>query len=167
MVLNLPVGTLKKQAVITREVDLKKQFTSLMYGGSNGYIVLTIEGYAGIEEGIFLIKNGFIVGSLYEYTNFDITLFGDFALQQSFNAAAAEFAVFDFCELTKQQAELIIAFNEKIQLRQPIAQNDVVRYFKQKFDPSFAEKTLQQVVKKEESKYDIFKKIGLTDITTK
>ena len=167
MALNLPVGTMRKQAAIVKETDLKKQFTDLMYNGFNGYIVLTIDGYAGIEEGVFLFKNGIITGSLYEYTNFEITIFGDFALQQSFNAAAAEFAVFDICDLSKQQVELIVAFNEKIQLAQQISQRDVARYFKQKFDTSFAEKTLQQVVKKEVSKYDIFKKIGLTDISTK
>jgi hypothetical protein len=146
---------------------LKKEFSDLMYNAFNGYLVVTIEGYAGIEEGVFLFKNGAIVGSLYEYTNFDIVVFGDFALQQSFNAAAADFAVFDVCELSKQQVELVIAFNEKIQLPQQIVFKDIGRFFKQKFDSAFAEKTLKQVLKKEESKYDIFKKIGLTDITTK
>lgn len=131
----------------------------------NGYIVITIEGYAGIEEGVFLFKAGNIIGALYEYTNFDIMVYGDFALQQAFNAAAADFAVFDLCELSKQQVDLIVAFNEKIQIQQAIQQKDAGRYFRQKYDSGFAQKTLHEVVKKEESRYDIFKKIGITDIT--
>ena len=165
MVLNLPVGTIQQQAVSVKTVDLKKQFQNLMNQAFNGYIVVTIEGYAGIEEGVFLLKNGLLFGSLYEYTNFDITLFGEFALQQAFNAAAAEFAMMDVCELTKQQVELIAAFNEKIQLPQQFSAKDIGRFFKQKYDSSFAQKTLKEIVKKEESKYDVFKKIGLTDIS--
>lgn len=163
--LNLPVGIMQQQAVPAHSVDVKKIFQQLMGTNFNGYLVVTIEGFAGIEEGVFLIKNGVLFGALYEYSNFDITVFGSGALQQAFNALAADYAVFDVCELSKQQVELIGAFNEKTILPQPIMQKDVLKYFKTKFEPSFAQATLQQVLKKEESKYDVFKKIGLTDIT--
>jgi hypothetical protein len=165
LVLNLPVGTTKKQAVSIKATDLKKDVSALMVQGFNGYLVVTIEGYAGIEEGVFLFKAGSLYGSIYEYVNFEITVYGDIALTQAFNATAAEFGVFDICELSKQQVDLIVAFNEKVQVSQQILQKDIQRFFPQKFDSNYAKKTLESVVKKEESKYDVFKKIGLGDIS--
>ena len=164
MVLNFPVGTVLHQAVPLKDIDFKKFFAELMAKAFTGYVVVTAEGFAGIEEGVFFFKGGFLCGSVFEFTNFDITFFGNVALQQSFNAAAAEFGIMDVCELSKQQVELIAAFTEKIMLPEPIALNAVSKFFREKYDYGFSEKTLNEIVKKEESRYDVFKKIGLPDI---
>ncbi|GEM_PF-884546 len=165
VVLNLPVGTVLHQLVALKTIDFKKFVLELMDTAFTGYVVVTAEGYVGIEEGVFIFKGGALSGAIYEYTNFDIPLFGDTALQQCFNAAAAEFAVMDVCELSKQQVELIIAFNERILLPQKILQQEAAKLFKKSYDFHFAEKALKELVKKEESKYDVFKKIGLPDIS--
>jgi hypothetical protein len=159
--MDIPVGSLVEENIPLKETNLVQKLFALMQQGFNGYVVLTTEGRSGIEEGIVLLKNGAAVGAVYEYLKFKKSFFGDSALQQLLNAALAKAGVIDIGSLSKQQVELIIAFNEKIELGAPLGQKEIAKIMPQGYNASIVEKALGKELKKKESKFDVFKKLGL------
>lgn len=162
--MNLPVGEMVKQAVNLKDFDYRKEMANLFDKGFSGYLVTTIEGFDGIEEGVLLLKKGDLVGTLYEYTNYAITIFGDIALPQVFNGLAADYGVIDVCALTNQQVDLVTAFNDKVKLSKPVNKKGIAKYFRNKFSTEYAEKALSEVLEKYESRKSIFKKFGLSEL---
>lgn len=159
--MNIPVGELVEENVSLKETNIASKLNSLLQQAFTGYLVLTVEGRSGMEEGIVLLKNGAIVGAIYEYIKFGKIFYSNAALGQLFNAALAEFGVIDIAALSKQQVELIIAFNERIELSQQLSQKDLQKLLPKKFNAEIAEKALGKELKKRESKFDVFKKLGL------
>jgi hypothetical protein len=163
--MNIPVGQLVEENTPLKGTNLAKKLSSLMLNGFTGYLVLTIEGRSGIEEGLALLKGGFIVGAIYEYVKFDSSFYGNDALQQLMNSSLAEYGVIDVGSLSKQQVELIIAFNEKIELAKPIEAKQIEKIVPKRYDAKVAEKALGKELKKKESKFDVFKKLGLGGVS--
>lgn len=162
--MNLPIGEITQQGVDSRKFDETKEINSLFDKLFSGYLVITIEGFGGVEEGIMIFKKGRIVGTIYEYMNYGITIFGESAIPQIFNSLAAEFGVIDVVSLTTDQVDLVIAFNDKIKLPIELGKRDVSKFFVKKFSPSYAAKVLSKVVEKQETTKTIFDKLGLSDL---
>lgn len=162
--MNLPVGAAKESGVKLVKESFFQKLKELMNQDFTGYLVLTIEGYKGMEEAIFFFKKSAFVGSMYEYNNYSETLYGEESLKHIFNAAAAEQGVFDIYNLTSQQLDLITAFNEKILFKETIKQDKLDSYKVNSFEIVHAKRVLDKKVSSNESKMDILKKFGLGKI---
>lgn len=163
--MNIPIGELVEESIPLKNIDIGQKLSALMEESFIGYLVLTVEGSSGIEEGLVLIKAGEAVGAIYEYVKFEKSLYGDTAMQHLLNAGLVEFGIVDVGTLTKQQIDLIIAFNEKIELGKHLTQKDLPKVLPKKYSVGFAEEALGEKLKKKESKFDVFKKLGLGKVS--
>lgn len=159
--MNIPVGEIVEENIALSEVKFEEKLLKLSKEAFTGYLVLTVEGRSGIEEGLLLFKGGLAVGAIYEYVKFKKMFYGDNALEQLLNAVLAEFGVMDIVGLSRQQVDLIIAFNEKVELRKPLSQKEITKIIPKQYQVAVAEKALGKELKKKESKFDVFKKLGL------
>jgi len=147
-----------------KEVRFKDQIIELINQKFSGYVCLTIEGFEGVEEGTLIFRVGNIIASAYEYLKYGIIVNGDAAIQQVFNASAADYGVVDIIELGATEAELIIAVHPKTRTKLDIKTNDVKKLVPNSFNPNFAKKTLQVVMKQYSSSSELFKKFGFSEI---
>jgi len=162
--MNLPVGEVISKGVDFREVDAKRLVQSFYDKSFSGYLVVTLEGYDGLEEGMVLFKDGVMAGAYYEYDLHGITVFGDQSVPHVFNSFAAEFVVGDIVSLSNQQVDLVTAFNDKAKIEVPVNKDDVMKLTPKVYSSQFAEGILINVIEKKASKKDVFKKLGLTEL---
>jgi len=161
---NLPVGEVISRDLNLREMDVKRLVEGFFDKRFSGYLVATIDGYDGVEEGVLIFKEGSLIAALYEYDLHGITVFGTAALPHVFNSFAAVYVVADIVSLTNQQVELVTAFNDKSKLSKAVGRGEVGRLIPKVYSHEYAKAVLTDVVKKEESKVDIFKKLGLSGL---
>ena len=161
--MNLPVGQILQGAVELPKANLKAELVKMYEAQLSGYVALTIEGVAGIEEGILLFRYGVPIGCFYHYMKFNSEIFGNSAIKHFFNAATAKYGVYDIVSLTAQQAELVTAFNVKARINS-FRKAEIESLWPKQFSASLAEEVLAAQNPKEQTKYDIFKKLGLTKI---
>lgn len=163
--MNLPTGNIVEQGIKLNEFNLKQTMHALMGKKFSGYLVLTIEGVDGLEEGILLLKNGSLIASIYEYSKYAVKVFGDKAVAQAFNASTAQYGIVDVCNLSNQQVDLVVAFNDKIKLTRPIESKAIDQFIPKEFSREFAEESLAEVLQQEkESKTDVLSRLGLSDM---
>ena len=162
--MNVPVGSVVENCVEIAGFNLQSKAVELSRKGFSGYIALTIEGHTGIEEGLILFRNGEITGSVYEFLKLGQVFFSGDALQLSANASRALHGIVDVIELSKQQAELVIAFNDKMGFERPVQAKDLSRLMQSIYDIELVKKFVGGKLRKEESKLDILKRIGLKEI---
>lgn len=162
--MNLPIGEVLSQGVNFKEVDGKKLVESFFDKKFSGYMVVTIEGVDGIEEGIILFKEGRMVGAFYDYDLEGITIFGDTSIPHVFNSFAAEHIVADIVSLSNQQVDLVTAFNDKAKLEKPISRGQIGKLIPKVFSNQLAQSVLTEISTEKDSKKDIFKKFGLTGL---
>ena len=111
-----------------------------------------------------MFKDGVLCAAFYEYSLYGMPVFGDLAAQHFFNAVSAQYAVADIVSLSNQQVDLVSAFNEKGKIMKSIGRNEFQRLIPKAYSLEFAKAALGQLIKKDESKKDIFKKFGLAGI---
>lgn len=162
--LNLPVGEVISKGMNLREIDARKLLDGFYEKEFSGYLIITLEGFDGVEEGVVIFKEGSLTAAVYEYDLYGVTVFGDAAVNHFFNALAAQYIVGDVVSLSNQQVDLIIAFNEKSKLNRSVSKADIPKLMQRLFSTAPAKSVLGQYVKKEESKRDIFKKFGLAGL---
>ncbi|HLC79322.1 MAG TPA: DUF2226 domain-containing protein [archaeon] len=162
--MNLPVGEVISRGLNLREMDVKRLVEGFYDKGFSGYVVITLEGYDGLEEGVLIFKEGGMLAAMYEYDLHGFTVFGDQALPQVFNSFAAEYVVGDIVSLSNQQVDLVTAFNDKSKLLRVVNKSDIGRLIPKIYSAEFAKSVLREVVKKDESKSDLFKKLGLSGL---
>ncbi|MBU0662617.1 MAG: DUF2226 domain-containing protein [Candidatus Diapherotrites archaeon] len=160
--MNLPVGSAVAEEVALKDFDIQGITDSLFDKLFSGYIVVTIDGYDGMEEGVMIFRKGTLAGALYEYMNYDILVFGEPALVQVFNALAAEHGAVDIYNLSNQQIDLVTAFNDKIILPKPLGKKDIKRMYVKEFADQYAKQVLAEVLKTHESRESVFKRLGLS-----
>jgi hypothetical protein len=111
--MNLPSGTPVKTSVDVAEVDFPGLLQELRRKIFNGYLCITIQGTGGVEDGTLVFDAGKVVASFYEYFRYNKTVMGDKAFVRVMNASAAKIGVIDIYQLTNEQVQLILAFNEQ------------------------------------------------------
>jgi len=158
--MNLPAGKIVRSLEKGKD-NFVAGIAELVKTGFTGYFILTIEGYSGIEEGVLFIREGQVIGASFEYPKYGVSVFGDSAAKQFFNALAAKHGVADVCELSKQQLELITTFNEKTILEKQITEKDLERITPKSYTSGFAKQTLGKVIEEQESVHNVFKRAGL------
>ena len=163
--MNIPVGKMMEQNMELSKLNLSETLKGLIAQDFSGYIIITIEGAAGMEEAMLLFREGSINGSVYEYLKFNKQVFGNEAMPRFFNAAAASVGVVDIAELSRQQSELIVAFNEKIEMQQKPEMEKITRMLPKQYSSKYAEQDLAEQLKRKETRYEIFKRLGLGQIS--
>jgi len=164
MRMNLPSGEVLRQAANAKQADYRRELLAQLAAGFSGYLVVTVEGLEGMEEGALFFRNGQFLAAVYEYPQQLITLASEEASRCCFNALASDYAAYDLVKLSNQQVDLILALNEPYRLRQALDRGAVQRSFAPAFSTSFAEKHLSQVLIQKrfaESRYNLLKRLGL------
>ncbi len=164
--MNLPVGEVLQQGIAVEEIDTKPLTLSLLDKRFSRHVAVTIDGFDGIEEAVVMFKEGFMVGSFYTYDNFNISVFGNSALQQAMNALVAERGIIDIVALSNQQIDLVIAFHDKVKVTVAIDKRQLEKIFPKGFSQEFAKKVLGGVVKQAESGKSGFKRLCLSELGT-
>ena len=162
--MNIPTGEIVEENFSLKGVSLSQKVLTLMEESFTGYLVLTSVGRGGIEEGLVLMREGKAIGAVYEYLKFRKIVYGNIALGLLLNAGMAEHGVMDISKLSRQQAELATAFNEKMALAVEISDSDLAKIIPNEYNPAFAEKAIEKELETKESKFDVFKKFGLGGI---
>lgn len=162
--MNFPLGKIIQDSIKVTEFNWKQKINEFDSQKFTGYIVITLEGIDGIEEGVLAFLNGKAVACFYEFTKFELNLFGEKALPVFFNAFNAEYGIGEIHETTVQQIELIIAFNDSIKLKKDFSKNDLNKFYSNEFSAKYAKETLSDALNKMESRSDIFKRIGLSNL---
>jgi hypothetical protein len=162
--MNFPLGKIIVDSIKVNEFNWKQKLNEFDSQKFTGYIVVTLEGVEGIEEGVLSFLKGKAISCFYEFTKFELNFFGDSALPIFFNALNAEYGVGEIHETTSQQIELIVAFNESIKLKKDFSRNDLNKFFSNEFSVKYAKEALSKALTDLESRSDIFKRIGLSNL---
>jgi hypothetical protein len=163
--MDLPLGTPFYEHLKTKDTDMLKMIQELMQKEFTGYIIVTIDGYNGIEEGALLFRKGVLIGAGYEFMKHDIVVEGNKALGIVLNAFKAKHGIIDVYTLTLQHMDLVIAFHEKMLINVKIEPKTLQKMYPKEFSDKYAKDIIKQ--KEELSKYDIFRKVGLPEIAGK
>lgn len=164
MALNYPVGETVEEALELSKIDPKEFVGRLLSSSFAGYMVVTIEGFSGIEEGVLFFRDNLLVGAAFSYDHYDLGVFGDVALESFFNALASKRGIVDVYRLTKQQLDLILALDERTAVARPIGKEGIDKKLRAKYDSFFGRQALQGMQKVVRPASDLIKKIGLGDI---
>lgn len=162
--MNLPVGDIISQGLNLREIDVKKLIEGLYEKAFSGYLVATLYGFDGVEESVMIFKEGGFIAAIYEYELYGITVFGDSAVPHIFNSFAVEHIVADIVSLSNQQVDLITAFNDKAKLAKIVQKQDIAKMVPKGFSAELARSMLNELVKQEDDKSNVFKKLGLSGL---
>lgn len=162
--MNLPIGEIIEENLVLSQIEVKGLLEALIEKEFTGYIANTIDGFAGIEEGILLFKKGNLIGSYYEYTNYDIVVYGSPAVNHTLNSLTAEKGIMDIISLSNQQADLVTAFNDRLKITIKFKKGELLGLVRRRYTTEHAEKTLSKVIEKHESRKSVLKRLGLSEI---
>lgn len=159
--MEFPAGEKIEECLTVNKVSLEELLKSFKESEFSGYIVITVYGYASIEEGILMFKSGNIVGSLFTYDTSNQTIEGEEALLRTLNAFKAKYGVSDINSLSKQQVELTITFKDLMKVKE-YQLKDLIKMIPKTYSTQYSESGIKE--SKEKSRYDIMKKMGLLGI---
>jgi len=162
--MNLPVGDVVEKRVPFDKAAPDEKVSELLGKGFNGYFVATAQGAAGMEEGLLIIRNREIVGAIFEAMAFGKVSFGIIALKLALNAIRAEKGVFDASVLSKQQIDLIIAFNDKVELRKPVDKAMFSRLLPASYRKEVALGAIKGALPESDPRESVLKRFGLGSI---
>jgi len=162
--MNIPIGAVEKEHLDFAETAPFSLLKQLMGKGFNGYIVATIEGITGLEEGLLMIRENVVVGAVFDALRVNKQTYGVPAIRLVFNLLKAKKGVFDVNKLSKQQIDLIMAFNEKIKLAKDINVSMISKLEPAAYRPEVVSKELALDLKSKDNKYHILKRFGLGSI---
>jgi len=162
--MNLPVGEAVARMVSFDESRADERIAQLLNAGFSGYVVATAEGLAGIEEAVLLIRGNAVIGAIFEAVKSGAIFFGLDALRLSLNLLKAKKGVFDVNALSSQQIDLIIAFNEKVQLLQPVDMQTFGRLLPAEYRPQLVHDVLHGSQGPADDKEKVLKRFGLGSI---
>jgi len=162
--MNIPVGTIEEQRTAFSKSNPFEKLAGLLKIGFDGYLIATVEGASGLEEGLLLIRGEEITGAVFEALRVNKQLFGTEALRLVFNLLMARKGIFDVNRLSRQQIDLIIAFNEKLVLSKPLGESLLLKLEPSSYQPALVSKALEIELESTDSRHGLLKKIGLGSI---
>jgi hypothetical protein len=160
--MNIPSGKQIISKLETKDLNSKNMIRDLMNKKFSGYITVTINQQFGFEDGLLIFSNGIIKGAHYVLLKENNEIFGEDAIKLILNALGAKYGTLDVYQLTKEQVELMLTFNEKTKVTDIADISKIEQFFVNDYNTNITAKYSSQ--KQEDSKYDIFKKIGLGNI---
>lgn len=114
-----------KTGIDVATLDFPALLKELIKKKFSGYACVTIQGKGGLEEGTMVFNGGKPTAAVYEYLKHNKTMFAKEAVSRVFNAAAATYGVVDIYQLTPEQVQLILAFNENAVLSTVLTERDI------------------------------------------
>ena len=123
--MNLPSGLAMKTGIDVVTLDFAALVKELMHKKFSGYLCVTIQGDGGVEEGTLVFNGGKPTAAVYEYLRHNKAMFAKDAIPRIFNATTATYGVVDIYQLTPEQVQLILAFNENSVLPVVLTERDV------------------------------------------
>lgn len=158
--MNLPHGTPVKTGIDVASVDFLALLRELQTKMFNGYLAITVKGGNGIEEGLMIFDNGKIVATAYDYFRYAKTVLGDQAFYRVLNASTAKHGVIDLYQLSNEQVQLILAFNEQA-ISIP-TEKDFKSIKLDRFNLAYEEQVKEQATVQDES--SLLKKYKIGDV---
>lgn len=162
--MNIPVGTVVESQVSFAEKQPFASLKQLLQSGFEGYMAATIEGVSGLEDAIIMLRGKEIVAAVFDAVRANKQFYGIDGLKLSLNLLKGQKGVFDLCRLSKQQIDLIIAFNEKVALPKPIDAGMLSRLEPSAYSAELVSKQLAVDVGASDSRTNLLKKMGLSSI---
>lgn len=138
--INLPAGTVIKTGVDAATIDFKALLRELREKMFNGYLCITVQGGSGLEDGALVFDSGKIVAAFYEYLRVAKDVQGDAAFLRVLNASLAPTGSIDIYQLSNDQVQLILAFNEEA-ICLP-SENDLRKFTATTFSDQYEKQTL-------------------------
>ncbi len=165
--MNFPIGNVKVQSKSVKQWDARAELENLSQQNFSGYVIETLYSSVGVDECALLFRSGQVIASAYEVHFSNQSLMGDESLAQVGNAFAAEYGVIDVSELSSQQVDLIVAFNQKLQLSKPLQKQQLRGLVKENYDSNLLQKSGNVSLPRVETKESLFKKFGLAGIESR
>ena len=162
--MNIPIGKVVEEHQSLSDNDPFAKMEKLLKSGFNGYLVATIEGVTGLEEGVLMMKQSQVVGVVFDALRFNKQLYGLKALRLVLNILKAKKGVFDLNKLSKQQIDLIMAFNEKIRLPKEVDRSIMLKLKPSEYKADLVSKELAVDLSQKDTRYNLLKKLGLGSI---
>ena len=157
--MNIPLGTVEEEHISFSDSDPFAKLKKLTGSGFAGYLVATIEGISGLEEGVLLIRDQEVVGTVFSALRLNKQLHGVKSLRLVLNLLKAKKGVFDVNKLSKQQIDLIIAFNEKLRLAKPLSLEMLSKLEPKTYAPNLVSKELAVDLSAKDTKYNVLKEL--------
>jgi len=162
--MNIPIGKIEEAQIRFSDKKPLEKTTELMQSGFDGYLVATIEGVSGLEEGLLMVKGQEVVGVVFDAMRVHKQLHGLNALRLVLHIFKARQGIFDVNRLSRQQIDLIMAFNEKIRLPKAVGLELLSKLAPKAYDSAFVSKELAIDPQATESRGNLLKKMGLGSI---
>jgi len=158
--MNIPTGKPVIKGMALKSLNYQNMIQDLITKRFNGYVCLTVQDKFGYEDSFIVFEDGIISGAFHSFLDKSKEDFGDIAIKLFMSCFASGIGTLDVFALTKEQAELILTFNEKIKTN-PIKE---VKYLNQFVNSKYRESFFDSNNNVETNKYDLFKSIGLGNI---
>jgi len=162
--MNIPVGKVEESQVSFAEKPPFARIRQLLQSGFEGYMAATIEGASGLEESIILLRGKEIVAAVFDAIRMNKQFYGIDGLKLALNLLKSQKGVFDLCRLSKQQIDLIIAFNEKVALPKPVDAGTLSKLEPAGYSSELVSKELAVDLGASDSKASLLKRLGLSSI---
>jgi hypothetical protein len=162
--MNIPIGSIEEQQKTFSESNPFEKMAALLKSDFSGYLVATVEGVSGLEEGLLLVRDSKVVGAAFSALRVKKQVYGLKALRLSLNCLKAAKGVFDVNRLSRQQIDLILAFNEKIAIPKPLDQAMLSRLEPEKYRHEIVSEELEVDLKGGDTKQKLLKGLGLGGI---
>lgn len=160
--MNIPQGKPILKNTALKGINYQNMLTDLINKKFNGYICITIKDIFGIEDSVIILEDGIIKGAYHNFIDKSKDIFGDDALKIFMSNITANIGTIEIYSLSKEQTELVLTFNDKLKTY-PIKDMKILNQYsnlKVKYNLNLEENKESNV----ETKYDLFKKIGLGNI---
>lgn len=159
--MNIPTGKPIIKNVALKNLNYSSMLSDLMAKKFNGYVCLSVKDKFGYEDSFLVLEEGIVKGAYHTFLDMQKDSFGDNAIKLFMSTILSKIGTLDVYSLTKEQAELILTFNEKIK-NNPIKD---IKYLNQFANSKYKNEIININETQEETKYDLFKKIGLGNIS--
>ncbi len=158
------MGELRQSGVPLNRLNPVFLFSDLMDTRFSGFVVVTIEGFSGIEEGVVFFREGQLAGAAFSYDHPDVSVFGNAALDSAFNACLAKRGVLDVVSLSRQQVDLVLALEEKVAVSLSPVKADLAKKLAGPFSDRFAQTALRSTQQETVDRHELLKKLGLAEL---
>ena len=144
MFMDFPKGTLIKEnqecedLLQTIKQTIDKKFT--------GYLTITINGYGGVEEGIFVLNGGKVIMAEYIHLRFGKNLAGDKALPYIFNIIAKRKGVLNLVSLETREMDYVLEINEKYRISKPFDIFKIEKFVPKEYNIEIVKKLEEEII---------------------
>ena len=161
--MDLPLGTSLRAGLKTSESNMFQIMIQMISKGFTGYLICTIEGFNGLEQGVLMFKKGRILGAYYEFISHSVEVSGNPAVRLVLNSFLAKKGIIDINALTTQQIDLITAFQEKIMVNEEIDTKKLNKLYPKEYNYELAREYVKTQAD-ESTRLDLFRQRGLLGV---